>query len=69
MDALPPPCGGSASKSSKGPAHADQSVGTGAGACRGREAATARASSVRRMSRNATGTAASAVSPLTQNAH
>ena len=33
------------------------------------EIATARASSVRRMSRNVTGTAASPVSPVTQNAH
>src|SRR5215472_13013816 len=45
-----------------------QSAAATEGSCC-REAATARASSVRRMSRNVTGTAASAVSPVTQNAH
>ena len=51
-----------------GPAHAGQSAAATEGS-RCREAATARAISVRRMSRKVTGTAASAVSPVTQNAH
>src|SRR5215472_4772597 len=51
-----------------GLARAGQSAAaTGVSCCR--DAATARASSVRRISRNVTGTAASAVSPVTQNAH
>src|SRR5580704_7914110 len=46
----------------------DQSAAATEGS-RCQEAAAARASSVRRMSRNVTGTAASPVSPVTQNAH
>src|SRR5215472_18305556 len=51
-----------------GLARAGQSAAATEGSCC-RDAATARASSVRRISRNVTGTAASAVSPVTQNAH
>src|SRR5215469_11625378 len=50
-------------------AHRDQSAGAGTGGFCGRAATTALAISVRRISRKVTGTPASPVSPVTQNAH